>query len=177
MLDRQQPPITGRDVMVRLVSPTRQWSLRARKLDIERLANAWGGPLTTTPLSSGSSPDRQALHLGPDEWLLLANDPNAISRLSELPQDPPFSLVDISSRDIVLELVGPNAPRLLSAGCPLNLSETAFPPGRATRTIYAQAEVVLWRPGDRGAWQLRTLRSFADYISRHLTQAAINLKV
>ena len=55
------------------------------------------------------------------------------------------SLVDISQRQIGLELEGALAARTLNAGCPLDLREVAFPVGMATRTMIAKAEAVVWR--------------------------------
>lgn len=66
---------------------------------------------------------------------------------------------------------GRNAGRVLATGCPLDFSETAFPPRRATRTVYGHAEVVLWRPGPQRSWQIRALRSFATYLAHHLARA------
>ena len=69
------------------------------------------------------------------------------------------------------ELRGPQAATLLSAGCPLDLDESAFPIGTCTRTVLAKAEVVLWRRAQQ-TFHLEVARSFVAYVSRFLAEAA-----
>jgi sarcosine oxidase subunit gamma len=167
--------LSGNRVTVRPLPAKHQWSLRARMADVPRLADAWQAPLPTDPLSSTSLSDRHAFRLGPDEWLLIADAADAAHRLASLPQTPAFSLVDISHRELAWSIEGPDAARLLRAGCPLDFDETAFPARRATRSMYGQAEVTLWRPNHESIWQMQFPRSFRDYMTRHLAQAIANL--
>lgn len=169
------PDITGPAVVFRTLPPGHQWSLRARKPDIEAAAAAWCAPLDLEPLTSSSLDGHHALKLGPDEWLLLAGSSLAANRLVALARTVALSLVDISDREMAWEISGDNAARVLAAGCPLDLSDASFPPGRATRTIYGQAEVILWRPGTERLWQIRIFRSFSAYLTGHLAQAVSNL--
>jgi sarcosine oxidase subunit gamma len=68
-------------------------------------------------------------------------------------------------------LRGPQAATLLSAGCPLDLDDSAFPVGMCTRTVLAKAEVVLWRTGAE-AFRIEVWRSFVAYVSQFLAEAA-----
>ena len=61
--------------------------------------------------------------------------------------------------------------RALSAGCPLDLSDGAFPVGMATRTMLAKCEIVLWRR-DPQRYHVEIWRSFADYAANFLAEAA-----
>jgi sarcosine oxidase, subunit gamma len=115
-----------------------------------------------------------ALWLGPDEWLLIAEDTDAASLGAELEAalgSAPHSLVDVSHRQIGVFVSGPVAARALSAGCPLDLHPAAFPVGMATRTIFDKVEIVLWRR-DTTAFHVETWRSFAPYLVAALTEAA-----
>lgn len=169
------PGLSCDSASVRPLPPNHQWSLRARISDIPRLADAWQAPLPTAPLSSTTLEDRYAFRLGPDEWLLIADCADAAVGLASLPQAPAFSVVDISHRDLTWSIAGPNAASVLAAGCPLDFAEAAFPIGRATRSVYGQAEVILWRPSHESEWQIRFLRSFCDYMTRHLAQSIASL--
>ncbi|HQI02351.1 MAG TPA: sarcosine oxidase subunit gamma family protein [Deltaproteobacteria bacterium] len=73
-----------------------------------------------------------------------------------------------------LDLAGPHAARVLSAGCPLDLHPGAFPAGTATRTLLGKAGVTLWRIGAE-AWHLEVARSLAGYARAFLAEAARGL--
>jgi sarcosine oxidase, subunit gamma len=118
--------------------------------------------------------ERAALWLGPDEWLLIASETEAAGLASALQRalaSLPHSLVDVSHRQGACELSGPRAATLLSAGCPLDLDESAFPTGMCTRTVLAKAEVVLWRKAPQ-RFHLEVARSFIAYVSQFLAEAA-----
>ncbi|WP_158511750.1 sarcosine oxidase subunit gamma [Sphingobium sp. TKS] len=145
--------------------------MRLRTQQIEQASVAWKAPLDLAPLASSSLDGRHALRLGPDEWLLMAEASSAADDLHSLAVSTALSLVDISDRELAWTISGENAGRVLATGCPLDLSEAAFPPGRATRTVYGHAEIVLWRPNSERSWQIRALRSFAIYLTHHLAHA------
>jgi sarcosine oxidase subunit gamma len=124
--------------------------------------------------AAGEGKRRAALWLGPDEWLLIAEDTDAASLGAELEAalgSAPHSLVDVSHRQIGVFVSGPVAARALSAGCPLDLHPAAFPVGMATRTIFDKAEIVLWRRGATD-FHVEAWRSFASYVVAALIEAA-----
>jgi len=117
---------------------------------------------------------RSALWLGPDEWLLLASEADAVAVAAALDAAlrlRPHSLVDVSHRQGALRVSGSCATTLISAGCPLDLDVAAFPVGMCTRTMLGKAEVVLWRTADQ-AFHLEVWRSFINYVSLFLAEAA-----
>jgi len=73
------------------------------------------------------------------------------------------SLVDVSDRQVTIELRGPAARDILSHGCPLDLDPAEFTAGMCTRTIFAKAEVVLWRRSAE-EYHLEVGRSFSGYV-------------
>lgn len=116
---------------------------------------------------------RAALWLGPDEWLLIAPVAQGASLAEQLATalaGLPHSLVDVGHRQSGCELRGPAAATLLSAGCPLDLDERAFPVGMCTRTVLAKAEVVLWRTATE-TFRIEVARSFVAYVSEFLAEA------
>lgn len=134
---------------------------------------AFGAPMPTKPLSSSANGARAALWLGPDEWLLLAEEADTL-RLSDALGSAlartPHSLVDVSHRQLALDISGRLAARVLTSGCPLDLSIAAFPAGMVARTLFHKTEIVLWRRTEE-RFHLEVWRSFAAYVAGHLRAA------
>jgi sarcosine oxidase subunit gamma len=153
----------------------RRWVLHSDPKDAVSLQ--WPGGLPTRMLRStmAASPNGQAaaaaLRLGPDEWLLLALDGAVIPPAAE----GLVSVVDVSHRNLAFEIGGPCAATLINAGNPLDLSDGAFPPGKATRSVLGKAEVVLWRPTAAPRWHVEVWRSFAPYLVRLVSRAIDDL--
>ena len=143
----------------------------------DAISDAFGVALPTTPLRAERANDRAALWLGPDEWLLLSpveDGRELFTAISIALGSVPASVVDVSHRQIGLDITGSSAADLLAAGCPLDLDLSAFPVGMCTRTLLAKAEAMLWRcaPDD---FHLEVQRSFAPYVAAVLNEAARDL--
>ncbi|MDE2294963.1 MAG: sarcosine oxidase subunit gamma [Gammaproteobacteria bacterium] len=119
--------------------------------------------------------DRAGLWLGPDECLLLAPATTGAAALLEALRSAigtaAHSLVDVSHRQVGLEIRGPQAERILNGACPLDLSLEQFPVGRCTRTVLAKAEIVLWRTQAQH-FRVEIWRSFAAYAAALLQEIA-----
>ena len=119
--------------------------------------------------------DRAGLWLGPDECLLIApatSGPAALlGELRAAIGTSAHSLVDVSHRQVGLEVRGPLAERILNGACPLDLSLDRFPVGMCTRTAFAKAEIVLWRT-DAQQFRVEVWRSFAPYAAALLQEIA-----
>ncbi len=123
---------------------------------------------------AGEGNERAAFWLGPDEYLLIAEGVSPEIMAAEIEaalETIPHSLVDVSHRQVALDVGGAVAARAISAGCPLDLRISAFPIGIATRTIFDKAEIVLWRRAET-AFRIEVWRSFAPYLVAALTEAA-----
>ncbi len=142
-------------------------SLRVREADADAIALALSVDLQVRINTAASSGALSALRLGPDEWLLLAEGempPNMHDLMQGRLDAKPYAAVDVSDRFVALEIAGPEVEDVLAAGCPLPLDMQAFPVGRATRTLFAKAEVVLWRRAD-DRFRIEVGRSFAPYLT------------
>ena len=133
---------------------------------VQAMSEAFGISLPREACRAAIAADRATLWLGPDEWLLLApaagSDSiaaDAAERIAQLP----YSLVDVSDRQVALRLSGPRAMTVLAGGNPLDLDDTAFPVGMCTRTVFAKAEIVLWRTAPE-SFHIEVWRSFAPYV-------------
>jgi sarcosine oxidase subunit gamma len=135
---------------------------------------AFGVALPSEACRAATNGSRAALWLGPDEYLLLAPDGEEAAIASAITREiggQPYSLVDVSHRQVAFEVTGPHAQWLLEAQCPLPLDATAFPVGMCTRTIFAKAEVVLWRTAPE-TFHVEVWRSFSRYTVELLAEIA-----
>src|SRR5215468_5789376 len=108
---------------VRLLPPAARFVLRGGSAVMVAAGAALGFKLSEIACRSASQGERAALWLGPDEQLLLAPvaDGEAIARqLRDSLATLPHSLVDVSHRQIAIEVGGPRAQQVLNAGCPLD---------------------------------------------------------
>ena len=139
---------------------------------------AFGCDLPMESCRAEQAGQRAALWLGPDEWLLLAFDDAApdslLSTLEEATRGLPHALVDVSHRQIGVEVAGAGAATLINAGCPLDLDLRAFPVGMSTRTVLAKADITLWRPAE-DRFRIEVARSFAPYLLAFLKEAEAGL--
>jgi sarcosine oxidase subunit gamma len=119
------------------------------------------GASATTPCRAVSEGERAALWLGPDEWLVIGATLGAMDGV----------VIDVGHRQIALLIEGPRAATLLSGACPLDLHPSAFPVGMCTRTVFAKAEIVLWRQAEH-RFHLEVARSFAAYVYELLREIA-----
>jgi sarcosine oxidase, subunit gamma len=176
---RRQPSIGSTD-WLKLLPPANRWVLHGGPAARALAAPVWGVELPETACRAAVAGTRASLWLGPDEYLLLELAPGERSdesqgalagALEQALAGTGHALVDVSHRQFAIEVSGAHAATMLSAGCPLDLDLAEFPVGMCTRTVFAKADVVLWRiRGD--AFHLEVWRSFAHYVSGLLAEVA-----
>jgi len=168
---RRAPLITA-CAAVRALPPAERYILRGNPRVMTAASDALGLVISQQACRAAVSSERAALWLGPDEQLLLdAEGADIAAALEPVLHDLPHSLVDVSHRQIALEVSGPQATLLLNAGCPLDLDPSAFPIGMCTRTVLAKAQILLWRTSE-DTFHVEVWRSFAAYVSEFLAEAA-----
>jgi sarcosine oxidase, subunit gamma len=154
------------DPFARAIAPMARFSLRLGDAAIQSASAAIGLDLAQPINRAVTREQRSALRLGPDEWLILASEGDAAAiaaRLDQAISEGVFSLVDISHRQTAILLEGKDVADILNAACPLDLDLGAFPVGMATRTVFAKAEIVLWRIAPAG-FHIEVWRSFSPYV-------------
>jgi sarcosine oxidase subunit gamma len=165
----------GLAVSVRALPPAARFSLRLPAPVLGRHPLVAGFRLDLPINRFATEGARTAVRLGPDEWLLIGpeGDGEAISREISAPLGGAHhSLVDIGHGNAALEVAGPAAAAVLSAGCSLDLDPARFPTGMGTRTLIGKADVVLMRTGDEPRYRLECQRSFARYLDQLIGEAA-----
>ncbi len=139
-------------------------------------AAVWGPAFSEQVCRANAQATRATLWLGPDEYLLLDLAPGepetaTLNALERTLVGIPHALVDISHRQFALQVSGLHAATILSGACPLDLDLREFPVGMCTRTVFAKADIVLWRTQER-AFHLEVWRSFAGYVTGVLREIA-----
>ena len=154
--------------------PRTRFSLRVELDAAAAHAAAAGLPISTVPCRAVSAGDWSALWLGPEEQLLIGPE-DASAGMKALVEKTlhglEFSLVDVSHRQGFVEVEGPHAAAMINAGCPLDVDVREFPVGACTRTVFAKAEIVLWRRAT-DSFQVEVWRSFTPYVAGLLALAA-----
>ena len=158
-------------VSIGFLPETARFSLRIAPADLAAASDAFGLALPTRIGEVSSQGSRRALCLGPDEWILWADEAEGTAiedAFASLYGTVPNSLVSVSDREIALFLEGPDAATLLAAGCPTDLDRIA--PGSGKRTVIDNVQVVLFREGPE-RWNVEVWRSFLPHVWELLNTA------
>ena len=162
-------------VAIRILPPEARFSLRL-PMGAAAAAGEVAGFALSMPINRHQANGaRWSARLGPNEWLIGGPeaDGEAIERAVEAALGGAVhALADVSHRNVGIEVSGPAAAAVLNAGCPLDLSDAAFPAGSATRTLLGKGEIALIRPDAASAFRVECWRSFAPYIHGFLVEAA-----
>ena len=153
------------EVAVRPRAADAQWLFHCAPADATAAGATLGVVLGDAMLRATAGGGWHALHLAPDEWLL-------VGPVGSLPGSAavPHALVDISDRSLGFDIVGHDAADVLNAACPLDLGDAAFPVGMCTRTLFGKVMVMLWRTGG-ATWRMDYARSFDGYVTGLLALA------
>jgi sarcosine oxidase, subunit gamma len=173
---RQSPPLVLSST-VRVLPAASRLVLRGGAPVMSAAGAALDLSISETACRSATNAKWASLWLGPDEQLVLASvtDGETVAGLLRTALSAlPHSLVDVSHRQLAIEICGPLAHTLLNAGCPLDLHISTFPVGMCTRTILGKADIVLWRTAAH-TFHVEVWRSFAGYVTSYLAEASREL--
>ncbi len=186
----QESPLVGVDALVKkhASAPSKKFHLRekafcdlvnlrgdANDAAFQRAVESVTGcraPAKPNTVARGNGYD--VLWLGPDEWLVRSQQPQAPiaeDKLVEALQGQFASAVDIGSGWTVLEVSGEKARDVMARGCPLDLHPRMFAPGQCAQSHYFKASIVLVPVAD-DTFEIVVRRSFADYFVRIMLDAA-----
>ena len=167
-------PLAGRDpdlgaAGAREVGYLAQVSLRAEA----SLAPRVPFPLPLEPNTWSRGDGREALWLGPDEWLVVAGPGQAPAIVAELEaalDGAHRSVVDVSAYRTVVELAGDRRYDLFTQGCGLDLHPRSWRDGRCAQTLLARAPVLLQERDH--ATRIFVRASFATHLAAWLLRAS-----
>ncbi|NVK36100.1 MAG: sarcosine oxidase subunit gamma [Rhodobacteraceae bacterium] len=174
----EEPLLSLPDVSMLKTAPVTRLSFRGREEARKAAGKGFGFALPTKALNAKTKDDKAALWLGPDEWLLLAQDDALETTLSSLEKalsETPHALVDVSHRQDAILVTGSKATWLLNVGIAIDLHIDAFAVGTVTRTLFNKAPIMLWRVSE-DSFVVEAWGSFMDYVSGIMIEAAEELK-
>lgn len=165
-------PLIGREIAVRKMTPLNvrvvadgaRFALRINPTQAAQAAKAFGSPLPGKIGDVAVSNDRLAVRLGPDEWQLvvpLAEQDAIETAFAKLYATVPHSLVDVSHREIGIEVEGGGAVLALRSAIAFDIE--IMPVGTGCRTIFDKAQIILVREAEH-RFRIEVWRSFADHI-------------
>ncbi len=152
--------------------------LRPDNLAVESIRDELGCDLPSVPGTVESSSDCQILWIGPTEWLVTmsSRDGSVASKaLSAVLAEFHAAVNDVSDSLHIIRVSGDDARLVLAKGCPLDLHQREFSPGRCARSVIAKATVLLHQIDDAPSFELYVDRSYAEYLWRWLEDAASTL--
>jgi sarcosine oxidase, subunit gamma len=121
---------------------------------------------------------REALWLGPDEWLVTCPAPEAAGLAGSLRDalaGVHAAITEVTDGRVAFRIAGPSARDVLAKGCPLDLHPRAFPPGSCAQSLLAKADVLIHLLDDDPercpSFDLYVARSFAHYLWMWLEDA------
>ncbi|GIV00708.1 MAG: sarcosine oxidase subunit gamma [Actinomycetota bacterium] len=130
--------------------------------------------LPLEPNTAAAFGEREALWLGPDEWLVVGPEGSAPAIVAELDaalSGRHRSVLDVSDNRTAIDLTAPDRLELLATGCGLDLDPRGgWVPGRVAQTLFARAQVLLQER--EGATRVFVRPSFAAYVLDRLLAAA-----
>ena len=138
------------------------------------IKKATGATLPLVPNTVSESDDYIIYWLAPNEWLIQSTQPRVPvidAALGKLLAGQFASVVDVSSGNTTLVMMGEKARSVLQKGCPLDFHPRVFAVGQCAQSHYFKAGIVL-RPLANGNVEVIIRRSFADYFGRILADAA-----
>jgi sarcosine oxidase subunit gamma len=133
-----------------------------------------GLPLPVVPNTTRSRRDLSVLWMGPDEWLLVAEQDGKVDQpaLERAVEGHHATVVDVSAQRTVIEVAGADARELLLKGCALDLHPQTFAVGRCAQTNLARTQVVLLSRDREPVYWVFVRASFAEYLAEWLIDAA-----
>ncbi len=174
-VDVTTPPAEAdRQLAFTVLPPASRWSLRLKRHAADGLSDVAGFEIAQS-INTVTGTANLSLRLGPDEWLLIGAAPSSptTADLDAALAGTAHALTDVSDRQVAFVLAGEAAADVLNAGCPLDLDVSCFPPGTATRTVFAKVEVILARQAEPDRFRLECWRSFARYTDAFIRDTAM----
>lgn len=116
------------------------------------------------------------LWMGPDEWLIevaAAVETEVAESLKYALSELHASVAIVGNGSVTLSLAGPRAVDVLAKGMTLDLDPDRFSAGCCARSLLAKAPALLHRPTDGLLYEITVARSFSDYASHWLRDAAL----
>ncbi len=121
--------------------------------------------------------ERRIFWLGPNEWLVRAEDGASSAIVDALRTSfaaQHASAVDLSESRAIITIAGPKARDFLARGISIDLHPRAFKVGECAQTGMSRCNILLHLTSDQPSFDLYVLRSFSDYLWRWIEATSID---
>ncbi len=121
---------------------------------------------------------KTALWLGPNEWLIITEQPeNLHKKLTKMLKDHHVSVLIVTDSRTTISVSGKHARDVLKKGCGLDLHPNTFGPGDCAQTAFASTQVLIHQTSETkgtkyATYHISVNRSFAEYVWAWLEDAA-----
>ncbi len=154
------------------VSVPTQINLRGNPDDPEFLAateKVLGIPVPIEPCRVSSGGAVRVLWLGPDEWLVIAEQEtaNLLAAFSDKLSGQHAAFTDVGANRIVLEISGPHVRDVLMKSCEMDFHPRAFGLGKVAQTTLAKSPTIIEQI-ENDKFHLYVRNSFARYCAEWL---------
>jgi sarcosine oxidase subunit gamma len=135
-------------------------------------ALAVGLPLAPNTVADLSHGALRVLWLGPDEWLVVAEDSIDLGgKLETIVADRHAAASDVSESRTILKLAGSRARDVLAKGWALDLHRRVFAPGQCAQSALAKVHIILHQTDEAPEYEIYVHRSYAEYLWAWLEDA------
>lgn len=136
--------------------------------------DALGAALPLTPNSATAISDSStALWLGPEEWLLWANDRQFDKKFKTLQEglsSHHAAVIDVSDYYTIIRIGGDKAAQVLAHGCPLDMRDKRFTVNSCAQSHYRNAGILLYRR--KNGYDVQVRWSFAQYLWEYFAKVS-----
>lgn len=164
--------LRSKNLEVGLMDEHLRYSLRIKSKDLAAFKKVTGLNLPKTINVFTNDNGTLCAKLGPDEWLVrtsVQSRPKLEKALAKAAKDFVCSVTEVSHRNVCFSVTGMGAVALVNVGCSLDLRIDRFPIGKASRTTFESASVVLIRTGS-DSFEVECWRSFGPYLRDYFTR-------
>ena len=164
-------PVVSSTINLTPLPHAARWILRANEKAAKAIAQSHGLAKAPAMLRAKASTQLMMARLGPDEYLIEADNSSLEGAVRSAVGGEFVAFVDIGHRMASIRVEGQAAADTINGACPLDLHLSTTPVSTCTRTVMSKAEVILHRENEQ-CFRLTTNRSLAEYLWRLLTVLA-----
>ena len=180
-LKARNSPVGPKNVKIMEVSNGGQICLRldsSNKKILDLTEKTLGFSLPIKANTTTKKGKKTALWLGPNEWLIITEQPEHLHKtLTKMLKNYHFSVLIVTDSRTTISISGKRARDVLKKGCGLDLHPNAFGPGDCAQTAFALSQVLIHQLSEtkstkNATYHISVNRSFAEYIWAWLEDAA-----
>ena len=171
------------EIEISEVEPIIKLNLRGKNRDfITKVGKVLSIIPPTDPNTSSGNDNLSILWLGPDEWMVYANDKNALNDrviledklFNEISKVKLGSVTNVTDHLVMINIRGNKVFELLSTGCPFNFNDFMNSKGATTQTLLNHVDIIIHNKNVNDL-NLFVRRSFSNHLWSWINDSASRL--